>query len=72
VLIENPIEGNAAYIFGADWRILSRLTKSELLQHHPHELTRVFHTGTWRRRLRSHLQLPKRRKSPGALKLPRN
>lgn len=52
VLLENPIEGNAAYIFDTDWRTLSKLTKTELLHEYPHKVTRIFHTGSWEERLR--------------------
>lgn len=47
VLLENPIEGNAAYIFGQDWRFLSKLSKAELLVHHREHLIRVIHSPGW-------------------------
>lgn len=43
VLLECPIAGNAAYVFGADWKALSKLSKSELLRSHPEEIGRVVH-----------------------------
>ena len=36
VLLENPQEGNAAYIFQQDWTSLSKRTKQELLSSHAH------------------------------------
>jgi hypothetical protein len=52
VLLENPVEGNAAYIFGHDWKRLSRLSKSELLEEHSSRLARVQHVGDWKARIR--------------------
>lgn len=51
VLLENPIEGNAAYVLLRDWKDLSRLTKSELLS--SDAAVRVVHSGEWRTHLRS-------------------
>jgi hypothetical protein len=48
VLLENPIEGNAAYIFGQDWKLLSKLPKSELLAYHHDHLIRVIHSSGWK------------------------
>ena len=59
VLLECPMGGNAAYIFREDWRILSRLSKTELLNYHTSEVDRVIHDpdGHWRFRVRSRLGL---------------
>jgi hypothetical protein len=51
VLLENPIEGNAAYVFADDWRQLSKLTKTELLQNHRGQFEHVPHKGAWKSRL---------------------
>jgi hypothetical protein len=58
VLLESPMEGNAAYVFRANWRTLSKFSKSELLQNHLSEVGRVFHRGDfeWKSRLKSMLQ----------------
>lgn len=50
VLLESPIEGNAAYILRRDWEKLSRLTKFELTHGHQEVVTRVFHRSNtdWR------------------------
>ncbi len=56
VLLENPIEGNAAYIFGQDWRLLSKLSKSELLVHHREHLVRVIHSPGWKSDIRQALR----------------
>lgn len=51
VLLENPIEGNGAYVFAGDWKFLSKLPKTELLQFHGHEVKRAVHRGYWRTRV---------------------
>ncbi len=50
VLLEHPEEGNAAYVFNENWRELSRLSKSVLLQRYCGSFERVLHreTGDWR------------------------
>ena len=50
---------NAAYIFREDWGILSRLSKTELLNYHSSEVERVIHDpdGHWQFRLRACLRL---------------
>lgn len=57
VLLEHPFEGNAAYIFSQDWRFLSRLTKSTLLENYSGSVQRVIHRneGNWREKLRLNL-----------------
>jgi hypothetical protein len=57
VLLECPTTGNAAYIFKEEWRTLSRLSKSELLEHHPRQVTRVVHAQErhWKHRIKSAL-----------------
>lgn len=59
VLLENPQEGNAAYIFKHDWMTLSKLTKSELLDGYTHAVERVLHrqTGNWKWRIKRALRL---------------
>lgn len=47
VVLECPRTNNAAYIFGENWKSLSRLTKSELLNTRQRELERVIHTDGW-------------------------
>jgi hypothetical protein len=64
VLLENPIEGNALYIFRTDWRRLSKLSKTELLHDHKRQFRRIFHQDGWRKRLRKVLGIvPTRRRS---------
>ncbi len=59
VLLENPQEGNAAYIFKRDWTSLSKLPKFELLNRYSHCVERVLHRefGNWKWRIRSALKL---------------
>lgn len=61
VALECGWEGNAIYVFPEDrWIALSKLTKSELLETHGHELQRIVHDpeGRWFQRLRRSLGLP--------------
>ena len=59
VLLENPQEGNAAYIFKSDWMSLSKLPKFELLERFPHCVERVLHrsAGNWKWRIKCALRL---------------
>jgi len=52
-VLENPIEGNAVYVFDANWRELSKLSKMELLQQAKHKFRRIVHTGDWQNRLKA-------------------
>ena len=49
-VMENPHEGNAIYVFGQDWKQLSRLTKTEIM-HSRWNYERLVHTGEWEQRL---------------------
>lgn len=49
-VMENPHEGNAIYVFGRNWKDLSKLSKSELM-HSNLTFDRVTHSGGWRLRL---------------------
>jgi hypothetical protein len=49
-VMENPLEGNAIYVFGNDWRQLSRLSKTEIM-HSSWNHERIVHTGSWKARL---------------------
>lgn len=59
VLLENPIEGNAAYIFHGDWTYLSKLSKHDLLTIYGDSVKRVLHreAGDWRGRIKRSLRL---------------
>lgn len=59
VLLDNPIEGNAAYVFFKDWKELSRFPKFYLLRNYPHKVERVIHreSGQWKSELRRLLRL---------------
>lgn len=48
-VLECPWVGNAIYVIRGDWRKLSRLTKSDLLSRHRHEVQRIIHgeSGNW-------------------------
>ena len=52
-VLENPMEGNAVYVFDSHWRELSKLTKSELFQQARHKVQRIVHTGDWQSRLKA-------------------
>lgn len=51
-----PKKGNAIYIFGEDWKTLSRLTKSNLLNYYPTKTKRIIHRGNWFDKLKSLLE----------------
>jgi hypothetical protein len=59
VLLDNPIEGNAAYIFLREWKELSRHSKTYLLRYHGKEVGRVIHndTGLWKARVKHLLRV---------------
>lgn len=50
VVLESIRRGNAIYVFGAEWRTVSQLTKAEILNSHLH-LARIIHAGDWKKRL---------------------
>jgi endogenous inhibitor of DNA gyrase (YacG/DUF329 family) len=54
-VLECPVTGNAVYIIQGDWKKLSRLSKTELVNYHSEEVVRVIHTGNWFGRLRQSL-----------------
>jgi hypothetical protein len=62
-VLENPLEGNAVYVFDDHWRELSKLTKSELFQEARRHFRRIVHAGNWRTRLKSIIVKPPRRKA---------
>ena len=45
VLLENPFYGNAAFIFHSDWKILSKLSRTELTINGRGKVDRVIHSG---------------------------
>ncbi len=55
-VLDCPQKGNAIYIFGEDWKTLSRLSKSELLNYYPNKTKRIIHRGDWFERLKLILQ----------------
>ena len=55
VLLEHPVVGNAAYVFGRNWRELSRLSKTQLIRRARRESVRVIHKGNWRAQVRDAL-----------------
>jgi hypothetical protein len=59
VLLENPLQGNAAYIFKEDWVALSKLPKRDLLEGYGHSVKRVLHRDgeDWKWRIRHALRL---------------
>lgn len=52
VVLESIRRDNAIYVFGSDWRAVSRLSKAEVLSAHHHE-ARIIHSDGWKDRLRS-------------------
>lgn len=54
-VLDCPKKGNAIYIFNENWKTLTRLSKSELLNYYPHKTVRIIHKGDWFERLVSYL-----------------
>lgn len=52
VVFENVACGNAIYVMFEDWRVLSRLSRTELLRDY-NNYVRILHTGDWMNRLRA-------------------
>jgi|GEM_PF-2417854 len=52
-VLDCPVIGNAIYVFGENWKSLSRLTKSQLLSAKRPNVERIIHSGAWFSRLRS-------------------
>jgi hypothetical protein len=55
--LECPKVGNALYFMALpDWRFLSQLSKTELLDHHRPEIQRFIHSGTWQQDLQNQMR----------------
>jgi hypothetical protein len=52
-VLDCPVMGNAIYVFGENWKYLSRLTKSDLLNGRRRDFDRIIHNGEWFLRLKS-------------------
>jgi hypothetical protein len=65
VLLDHPVVGNAAYVFGSDWRILARLSKRELLDSHSGRFIRIVHRTNWQSQIRAALMQVRRGPVPG-------
>lgn len=50
-LMENLIYGNATYVFGEDWKVLSKLSKAEIIKHDLQE-KRLVHRRNWPRQIK--------------------
>lgn len=50
-ILESPFYGNAVYIFGEDWKELSKKTKAEILREHS-QIDRIIHREGWERKLK--------------------
>ena len=60
VLLENPFYGNAAFIFHSDWKILSKLSRTELTTNYRGKVDRIIHSGpayNWKQNIRQVLRL---------------
>jgi hypothetical protein len=53
-IIESPNLGNATYIFGHDWELLTKLTKAQILSAN-FQLGRVIHNAKWEVQMSSFL-----------------
>jgi hypothetical protein len=52
-VLDCPLTGNAIYVFGENWKTLSRLTKSALINRRASGFHRIVHNGEWFSRLKS-------------------
>jgi hypothetical protein len=68
-ILECPIKGNAIYLIGGDWKELSRLSKTALLEGYSGEVARIVHAGDWYGRLKSELRACNRRQLKGRKRL---
>lgn len=62
-VLDCPRKGNAIYIFGEDWKALSKLSKYELLNFHPNKTQRIIHRGDWFEKLKLTLSVSNRKYS---------
>lgn len=51
VILENIHYGNAIYIFYEDWKILSKLSRTELLRMNTDKFTKIVHSKDWKKRV---------------------
>jgi len=52
-VLDCPVTDNAIYVFRENWKSLSRLTKSDLLNSRRRDFERIIHKGDWFSRLKS-------------------
>jgi len=60
VLLENPFYGNAAFIFHSNWKILSKLSRTDLTINYAGKVDRIIHSGPahyWKQNIRQSLRL---------------
>ncbi len=56
VILESPIEKNATYVLSGDWKQMISHTKAEIRMEYQRQVTRIFHTDSWRDRVRQALR----------------
>ena len=49
-MLESVYTNNATYVFGADWELLSKLTKAEILNAELHD-ARLIHNDNWKQNI---------------------
>lgn len=49
-VLESVYTNNATYVFGADWELLSKLTKAEILNAELHD-ARLIHNDNWKQNI---------------------
>jgi hypothetical protein len=57
-VLECPLLGNAIYVFKENWKVLSRLSKAELLNNHKERVQRIVHAGDWFQRIKALIVRP--------------
>ncbi|MDF3005854.1 MAG: hypothetical protein K0S22_2326 [Oscillospiraceae bacterium] len=53
VVLENTRSGNAIYVFREDWETLSKYSRTTLMKMNTDKITRITHTGNWKRNLQA-------------------
>ncbi len=56
VVLECPLQGNATYILGRNWKRLLGKSKQDLRQHHRRSIAKIVHKGDWLARIEDRLR----------------
>ncbi|HVB39907.1 MAG TPA: hypothetical protein VNE83_03335 [Terriglobales bacterium] len=56
VIVDCPLEGNAAFVLAGKWQEMVRFSKAEIREEYAHLCVKIVHKGDWLGRLRAALQ----------------